>query len=682
MAALSKSTPSSSKTLFLTIIGQPQQRLLISATLTALCSIYFASKKRSGSKKEKRGKNDLKPNSNAPLPSEKNKKSKRTGKKQNSSILKVLSMALQVREKWTLAGLTTSLILRSLISIFMAQHLGKTLGYFCDRKWGDVVSSVNQFAAVSVFAAMVNASLKTFADMFEHNLREVLTRKAHSLYLNDKQYYRVNWLDNVEQVDQLICEDISKWAAATSEVYTQSLKPLIDMVLFSYQLKRKMGLEGPYLLYAWFAIAASLSTVVLPRFGKLAAIEQTLEGRFRERHARIKKNAEMVAFTRGEKPEKALLDKAFNTIRDHQLSVLPRKFFSDSVQQYLTKYFATVVGFSLTVRPVLMDYNGMGSATAGEIAAFFVSSRSTLEGLANAVLALFELQKRVGTLSGLSYRVENLFKSLKMPLPLLEDQIKQASDNGNPAKRIVNENSGLLRFSNVDVHEPNGRKLLSNLNVTIEQGMRVIITGDNGCGKSSLFRVICGLWPIVSGTVEHPPANELFFLSQTNFVPVGTLREVLVYPRVLKQSKELDDHLWKILEWSHMLEDSLDPQSADGKSKRLAVRGLKRGATMDDQLDWNRALSPGQQQRFAFARLFFSANPFPSATSGKTRIAVIDEATNGIAPNIEADLYERCHKLGLSVFSISHKVELKSLHDYELHYHANKEGSWDWIPLR
>jgi len=489
-------------------------------------------------------------------------------------------------------------------------------------------------------------------------------------------------------VDQLICEDISKWAAATSEVYTQSLKPIIDMVLFSYQLKRKLGFEGPYLLYAWFAVAASISAVALPRFGKLAAIEQTLEGRFRERHARIKKNAEMVAFTRGENPEIILLENSYNKIRDHQLSVLPRKFLSDSIQQYLTKYFATVVGFSLTVRPVLTNFNNMGNATPGEIAAFFVSSRSTLEGLANAVLALFELQKRVGTLSGLSYRVESLFKSLHHPKPLLEDQIQAAKDEGNPPKRIINKNSGLLRFVDVDVHEPNGRLLLNKLNITIDQGMRVIITGDNGCGKSSLFRVICGLWPIVSGTVEHPEVHELFFLSQTNFVPVGTLREVLVYPRILGKSKELDEHLWKILEWSHMLEDVLENNKpgdmvlVDVKKKRLAVRGLKRGATMDDQLDWNRALSPGQQQRFAFARLFFSAYPYPLDSDRKTRIAVIDEATNGIAPDIEADLYERCRKLGLTVFSISHKVELKSSHDYELHYHANKEGSWDFLPLK
>ena len=56
--------------------------------------------------------------------------------------------------------------------------------------------------------------------------------------------------------------------------------------------------------------------------------------------------------------------------------------------------------------------------------------------------------------------------------------------------------------------------------------------------------------------------------------------------------------------------------------------------------------------------------------------AVLDECTNGVAPDVEVELYQRCQELGITVFSISHKLELKTLHDYELHYLSDGQGGY------
>lgn len=93
---------------------------------------------------------------------------------------------------------------------------------------------------------------------------------------------------------------------------------------------------------------------------------------------------------------------------------------------------------------------------------------------------------------------------------------------------------------------------------------------------------------------------------------------------------------------------------------------------MDTQMDWTTALSPGQKQRMAFARLLYH----------KPKYAVLDECTNGISPEVEEDLYRRCSSLDITVFSISHKTELKALHDYELHYNADKEGTYVYQKLQ
>ena len=92
---------------------------------------------------------------------------------------------------------------------------------------------------------------------------------------------------------------------------------------------------------------------------------------------------------------------------------------------------------------------------------------------------------------------------------------------------------------------------------------------------------------------------------------------------------------------------------------------------LDDIRDWQKDLSPGQKQKLAFARLFFHRPNF----------VVLDECTNGISPDVEQDLYDRCTNLNLGIFSISHKIELKEFHDLELHYNGTASTPHHPSPL-
>lgn len=156
----------------------------------------------------------------------------------------------------------------------------------------------------------------------------------------------------------------------------------------------------------------------------------------------------------------------------------------------------------------------------------------------------------------------------------------------------------------------------------------------------------------------RPDAKNIYFLSQVNFVPIGTLREIIIYPQSVESWKEGGGHdsdLQEVMEWAHLTGfkcDNVHP-------------------SLDTQLEWDTALSPGQKQRMAFARLFHH----------RPRYAVLDECTNGIAPAVERDLFERCHKLGMGIFSISHKEGLKAVHDYELHFNADEAGTYTWEKL-
>ena len=119
----------------------------------------------------------------------------------------------------------------------------------------------------------------------------------------------------------------------------------------------------------------------------------------------------------------------------------------------------------------------------------------------------------------------------------LEDQ-KEEGDDG--LKKVPSKNEMMdhslshkgeiainekIIFENVPILSPNGDTLIPAMCFEISPGMNLMITGPNGCGKSSLFRILGELWPIFGGKLTKPSIESIFYIPQRPYLPNGTLRD-------------------------------------------------------------------------------------------------------------------------------------------------------------
>lgn len=94
----------------------------------------------------------------------------------------------------------------------------------------------------------------------------------------------------------------------------------------------------------------------------------------------------------------------------------------------------------------------------------------------------------------------------------------------------VIEVDGIIEFDHVPICTPSGDVLISSMSFRVVSGMNCLITGPNGCGKSSLFRILGGLWPQFGGKMSKPSQEKMFYVPQKPYLPLGTLRDQITYP--------------------------------------------------------------------------------------------------------------------------------------------------------
>uniref|UniRef100_A0AAY4CPR0 AAA+ ATPase domain-containing protein n=1 Tax=Denticeps clupeoides TaxID=299321 RepID=A0AAY4CPR0_9TELE len=215
--------------------------------------------------------------------------------------------------------------------------------------------------------------------------------------------------------------------------------------------------------------------------------------------------------------------------------------------------------------------------------------------------------------------------------------------------RIINVDN-IIKFDHTPLATPNGDVLIRDLSFEVKSGTNVLVCGPNGCGKSSLFRVLGE----VSMRGLYPLPTQVFWVPKRPYMTLGSLRDQVIYPDTYEEQKKkgISDQILKEYLDNVQLGHILD-----------------REGSWDIVQDWMDVLSGGEKQRMAMARLFYH----------KPQFAILDECTSAVSVDVEDYIYSHCRKVGITLFTVSHRKSLWKHHEYYLH--MDGRGHYDFKPI-
>ncbi|KAF5266503.1 hypothetical protein FOXYS1_2648 [Fusarium oxysporum] len=419
--------------------------------------------------------------------------------------------------------------------------------------------------------------------------------------------------------------------------------------IYTWSLSKSVGGEGVVFMSLLVQLSANVMRALTPPFGKYVADEARLEGEFRFQHSRLIDYSEEVALYGGHNAEKDTLDKGYFTLIKHVNYILRRRFYHGFMEDFVIKYFWGALGLMLCSVPVFVKMPGHIAMNMGDRTEAFVTNRRMLLSASDAFGRIMFSYREVMELAGYTSRVATL-------LDVMDDvqaghfEKKLVSSSGVEGNEAVLKGRGTVHESNditfidVPIISPNGDVLIKALSFTLKHGDHLLVVGPNGCGKSSLFRILGGLWPVYGGTVYKPPFHAIFYIPQRPYLSRGSLRQQIIYPDSLRQMRargvtdvDLLEYL-KILGLEHLPE--------------LYEEGW------DAEAEWRDVLSGGLQQRVAMARLFYH----------RPKYAILDECTSSVTLETEKAMYDTAKALGVTLMTVSHRRSLWKYHSHILQF--------------
>lgn len=547
-------------------------------------------------------------------------------------VLQLTKSYWQSEEKNKAFGLLGAIIALTLAYVYVLVLLNHWNNAFYtalqDYETDKIFSELFHFSWLAAIYIIVAVYAFYLQQILALNWRRWLTKAYIDEWLENKTYYRLQMFGTAtDNPDQRISEDVKMFVEMTLQFTIGLLKAfctLVSFIVILWQLSGplefklldlEMHIPG-YLV--WVALVYSIiGTWLTHKVGQklvgLNFVQQRYEADFRFSMMRMRENAESVAFYAGESQESSVFKKRFNLLLDNFWKIVQKQkqlvWLNSGYSQ-----IAIIFPFVVSIPRYLSKQITLGGLM--QIAAAFGRVQDSLSYFVDMYASIAQWQAVVDRLTGFGLHMAGM----------------KAENPQINLNRITTE-SNKLKVRHMNLELPNGDILLRDISFALEAGSNVLVKGTSGSGKSTLLRAIAGIWPYVNGEIELPEQEKIMFVPQKPYLPLGTLREALLYPGTREKT---DEELVTLMEACHI--------------------GYLAGK-LYMEADWSHVLSVGEQQRLAFVRTLIYEPAW----------LFLDEATSALDEETEAKVYsllaERLPET--TVVSVGHRSTLNQFHAIE-----------------
>jgi putative ATP-binding cassette transporter len=477
------------------------------------------------------------------------------------------------------------------------------------------------YLAVFAGSTLVAVFYQFVTDRLALLWRQWLTNQFVDQYLSGQAYYRINQHATIDNPDQRISEDIKTFTTDLLSFFLVLLNSTITTIAFAGVLwSITPWLLVAAVLYALFGTLMAL--IVGRRLVGLNNLQLKKEADLRYGLVHVREYAAPIALSHGERQEHRLVRSRLKSVVENFKAII-------AVNRNLG-FFTSGYNYLVPILPVFI------------VAPRYFRGEIEFGVITQSAMAFAQL---LGALSVVLVQFQNIssFAAVVARLGALWEAIRETQV---PARRPIEivENGNKVAYERLTLRTPKeDRLLVKELSLVIPQGRRVLITGSNGAGKSALFRATAGFWDAGEGRIIRPSRGQVMFLPERPFTVAGSLRDELRYG--CPSSAITDSQVREVLR----------------KVQFEAV--LERVGGLDAERDWPNALSAGEQQLLAFARLLLVNSPF----------AFLDRACSALSSQQAKRCYELLSATSITFISIGEQ-NLQEYHDSVLE--LQEGGRW------
>jgi vitamin B12/bleomycin/antimicrobial peptide transport system ATP-binding/permease protein len=543
---------------------------------------------------------------------------------------------------WLLTALVIGCVFAQLATQVAMNTWNRVFFDALERRDGSgVFATVWWLPLIIIAMALVLSTLIVTRMTLQMRWREWLTQRMAGWWIADQRYYRLSFVAPDQSAPEFRISDDARLSVEPLVEFGLGLLGAFAMaitfaaILWSVAGSARVTLGGVTIeIPAFMAVAAVLYAAVASGLAYLAgrplvmrvSAKNEAEAQFRAEMTRLRENAESIALIRGDKDELSSVLSSYGEVASAWVRVIR--------QHGVIALVLNTNGALFPILPLLLvtpKYLN-GDLTLGavmQLVAAFSAVQGALIWFVDNFVRLAEWYASASRVIALTKAMEEIDLGTTM-----EDET---------VIQLGTSDDGAIHIEGLSVADRAGRVVINDASVRIGLGEKVMLAGESGSGKSILIRALAGLWPWGSGSIRVPKGVKIAFVPQKPYIPLGTLRQALVYP------------------------------DANGSGDEQIIAAMRRCGLgylvkqLDHEARWDQTLSGGERQRVAFARLLIQ----------KPQIIIMDEATSALDEESQFSLLTLLHNelASATVISVAHRSGIEEFHDRKIELHKRQAGA-------